>query len=343
MEEKISQIQNKTVIVAPLDWGLGHATRCIPIIKELLRNKNTCIIATSGRSLELLKQEFPTCIHEEIPAYGITYSKSAFGMFFKLLFQIPKSLITKNKESKIADSLVQKYSVDYIISDNRFGMYSKLCTSIFITHQIRIRLPLIIRWLEYPFFLINKRMISKFDECWIPDYPGTKNLSGILSHSWAVPHSHFIGPLTGRESTVCDGSFDVVAILSGPEPQRTMFENKLRAILPQLPYKSCLVRGVLASKNYSAQIGNCTIQTFATNSEINKLLCGSKLIISRAGYSSIMDYEKIGIKAILVPTPGQSEQEYLGKYLQHKPTYWCVSQSKLTKKLPEIIKEILGK
>lgn len=342
MEQRISDIQNKTVVVAPLDWGLGHATRCIPIIKELLKNNNTCIIATSGRSLELLKQEFPSCIYEEIPAYGITYSKSAFGMIWKLLFQIPKSLITKNKESKIADELVKKYNVDCIISDNRFGMYSKLCKSIFITHQIRIRLPLLFRWLEYPFYLINKRMISKFNECWIPDYAGTKNLSGILSHSWSVPHSHFIGPLTGRESTVCVNTFDVVAILSGPEPQRTIFENKLRAILPTLPYKSCLVRGVLASKNYSAQVGNCTIQTFATNSEINKLLCGSKLIISRAGYSSIMDYEKLGIKAVLVPTPGQSEQEYLGKYLQYKPNYWCINQCKLTKKLPEIIKEVLG-
>lgn len=343
MENRIAAIQNKTVIVAPLDWGLGHATRCIPIIRNLLQNNNSCIIATSGRSLELLKQEFPTCMHHEIPAYGITYSKNAFGMFFKLLVQIPKSLITKNKESKIADELVKEYAVDYIISDNRFGMYSKLCTSIFITHQIRIRLPLIIRWLEYPFFLINKQMISKFDECWIPDYEGTKNLSGILSHSWGVPHSFFIGPLTGRESTECVNTFDLVAILSGPEPQRTIFENKLRTILPTLSYKSCLVRGVLAAKNYSTSIGNCTIQTFATNTEINKLLCGSKLIISRAGYSSIMDYEKLGIKAILVPTPGQGEQEYLGKYLQHKPNYWCISQCSLTKKLPEIIKEVLGK
>ena len=322
MEQRISDIQNKTVVVAPLDWGLGHATRCIPIIKELLKNNNTCIIATSGRSLELLKQEFPNCIYEEIPAYGITYSKSAFGMIWKLLFQIPKSLITKNKESKIADELVKKYNVDCIISDNRFGMYSKLCKSIFITHQIRIRLPLLFRWLEYPFYLINKRMISKFNECWIPDYAGTKNLSGILSHSWSVPHSHFIGPLTGRESTECVNTFDVVAILSGPEPQRTIFENKLRHFT-YIAIQSCLF-GEFWQKNYLAQVGNCTIQTFATNSEINKLLCGSKLIISR-GYSSIMDYENWELKQFWF-LPQDKANKYLGKYLQHKPNYWCINQ-----------------
>jgi len=279
MENIVSEIKNKTVIVAPLDWGLGHATRCIPIIRELIANNNTCVIATSGRSLELLKQEFPQLTTEEIPSYGITYSKSAFGTFFKLLFQIPKSLITKNQESKIADVLVKKYSVDILISDNRFGMHSKLCKSIFITHQIRIRLPFIIRFLEYPFFIVNKTMISKFDECWIPDYPGSKNISGLLSHSWRISNSVFIGPLTGREITECSPEFDVVAILSGPEPQRSIFETQLRKVLPSMPYKSCIIRGVLSTKNNSTKVGNCKIQTFANNQEINKLLCGSKLII----------------------------------------------------------------
>lgn len=342
MEKIVSQIANKTVIIAPLDWGLGHATRCIPIIRELLKYDNRCIIATSGRSLELLKQEFPTLIFEEIPSYGITYGKNSFTTIFKLLFQIPKSIITKTIERKIADELVEKYSVDIIISDNRFGMHSELCKSIFITHQIRILLPFYIGFLEYPFFMVNRAMISKFDECWIPDYAGSKNLSGILSHSWSIPNTHFIGPISGREITNCEQKFDLVAILSGPEPQRSIFEAKLRSVLPSLPYKSCLVRGVLATKNHSVQVGNLTIQTFAMNAEINKLLCGSKLIISRAGYSSIMDYEKLGIKAILVPTPGQSEQVYLGKYLQYKSNYWFIQQSKLVKKLPEVIKEIIG-
>jgi len=343
MENLISSIQNKTVIVAPLDWGLGHATRCIPILHELIKNKNTVIIATSGRSLELLKQEFPALAFEEIPSYGITYSKSAFGMFLKLLIQIPKSLITKKKESIVADKLVKRYNAHLLISDNRFGMHSKHCKSIFITHQIRIRLPFLLRFLEYPFFIINRTMISKFDECWIPDYAGSKNLSGILSHSWSVPNSHFIGPLTGREKMICPQIYDIVAILSGPEPQRSMFETQLRTILPYLPYNSCLVRGVLAGKNYATKVGNCTIQTFATNNEINQLLNGSRIIISRAGYSSIMDYEKLAIKAILVPTPGQSEQEYLADYLAHTPNYWCVDQSKLSKKLPVYLKEVLIK
>ncbi|MCL2329631.1 MAG: glycosyltransferase [Bacteroidetes bacterium] len=335
------QIKNSTVIIAPLDWGLGHATRCIPIIKTLLNGKNRCIIASSGRSLELLKQEFPTLEFEEIPSYNITYGKNTFSTFFKLLVQIPKSLVVKSKEQSIANALAEKYNANVIISDNRFGMYSSKCKSIFITHQVRVRLPLVLRPFEFLFFQINKAMILKFDECWIPDYNGSKNISGILSHSWTVPNSYFIGPLSAREQVHSLRNYDVVAILSGPEPQRGIFEAILCRILPTLPYSSCLVRGVLAAHSQSTQVGNCVIQTFATNYEINQLLSGAKIIISRAGYSSIMDYEKLHLKAILVPTPGQTEQEYLGNYLREKTRYWTIAQNRLHKQLPKVLHEIL--
>lgn len=342
MKDRIAKIQNQTVIVSPLDWGLGHATRCIPIIKELKKQNNTCVIAASGRSLELLRQEFPELLYEEIPEYGISYSTNAFSTLFKLLLQVPKAFGTKKNEERVANELVQKYSATYIISDNRFGMHSSLCKSIYITHQLRIRLPFLLRWLEYLFYLVNKSFISRFDECWVPDYKGSKNLSGILSHSWTVPNAHFIGPLSGRKKIDCETEFDVVAILSGPEPQRGILESKLRAVLPSLPYKSCLIRGVVAPRNSATKVGNCKIQTFATNNEITKLICGSRLVIARAGYSSIMDFEKLQCKAILVPTPGQSEQVYLGKYLEPKEHYWCISQRKIEKQLRCCIDEVLG-
>ncbi len=341
MHSRVTNIKGKTVIIAPLDWGLGHATRCIPIIREL-EKENKVIIATSGRALELLRQEFPKMEYETIPDYNISYGKSKVTTFLKLIMQIPKSLIIKNKESILADELVKKHSVDIIISDNRFGMYSNLCKSIFVTHQVRIRLPKLLRIFEYPFFMVNKIMISKFNECWIPDYEGSKNLSGILSHSWQVPNMFYIGPLTGREFTHSPEQYDFVAILSGPEPQRGILEKELRAVLPNLSYNSCIIRGVVASKNNSTKVGNCKIQTFATNEEINHYLCSSKFVISRAGYSSIMDYEKLGVKAILVPTPGQPEQIYLSKHLGHKDNYWFIPQTKLQKKLPKIIHEVLS-
>ena len=339
--DRIADIQNQVVVISPLDWGLGHATRCIPIIKELIENNNTCIVAASGRSYELLKQEFPNITHEQIPEYGISYSTNALTTFFKLFLQIPKAFNTKTNEEHIANELVQKYSATYLIADNRFGMHSSLCKSIFITHQIRIRLPFLVRWMERIFFWVNKSIISEFDECWIPDYSGSKNLSGILSHSWTIPNSYFIGPLSGRTHIDCKPEFDIVAILSGPEPQRGIFEKELRAILPNLPYKSCIIRGVVAAHNKSTKIGNCNIQTFATNEEINQLICGSRLVISRAGYSSIMDYETLKCKAILVPTPGQSEQIYLGHYLEAKDRYWCIKQRRLQKDLEHCIAEIL--
>jgi hypothetical protein len=123
-----------------------------------MQNGNKCIIASSGRSLELLKQEFPTLVHEQIPEYGISYSTNAVSTFFKLLIQIPKAYNIKINEERLANTLVEKYNATYLIADNRFGMHSKLCKSIFITHQIRVRLPWIFRFLEYPFHLVNRQL-----------------------------------------------------------------------------------------------------------------------------------------------------------------------------------------
>ncbi|MDR2963359.1 MAG: hypothetical protein LBU90_06995 [Bacteroidales bacterium] len=337
----MQHIENSTVIVAPLDWGLGHASRCIPIIKTLLAHNNRCIIASSGRALALLRLEVPALEYEELPAYNIRYGRNTFSTFFKLLAQIPKALKIKQKEQNIANTLVQKYHANYIISDNRFGMYSPLCTSIFVTHQIRIRLPLLLQAFEYLFFMANKRMIAHFNECWIPDYEGSQNLSGILSHSWKIPNTYYIGMLSARERVNVSKNYDIVCILSGPEPQRGLFETALLEILPQLPYTSCVVQGIVSEEHTTTHTGNCEIRPFSTNKDINQLLCSAKIIVSRAGYSSLMDYEKLHLRAILVPTPGQSEQKYLSKYVGKNHRYFHISQRDLRKKLPVLLHKIV--
>ncbi len=338
MTNSLSKIQNQIVVVAPLDWGLGHATRCIPVIKQLRENKNICVIASSGKAFLLLKKEFPNEIFEELPAYNIRYGKTSFSTLWKLLLQIPKAFRVKKQEQKRTQEIVEKYAVTTIISDNRFGVQSPLCKNIFVTHQLRIRLPFAIRFFEKFFFWANKSIIKKYDECWIPDYEGEENLSGLLSHSWEVPHSKFIGPLSARESVNCEKQYDIAVILSGPEPQKSLLENEVRFILENSSYNVCFVNSnenIVDSqkiKNYSHQL---------TNEEISSIICKSKIVISRAGYSSIMDYEKLSCKAILVPTPGQSEQEYLASYLVTKEKYQFVLQKNLKKELISLLHKSL--
>lgn len=338
MTNFLSEIKNQIVVVAPLDWGLGHATRCIPIIKQLKENQNTCIIASSGNALLLLQKEFPSEIFEELPAYNIKYGKTSFSTLWKLLLQIPKALRVKSQEQKRTQEIVEKYAVSTIISDNRFGVQSLSCKNIFITHQLRIRLPFAIRFFEKFFYWVNKSIIEKYDECWIPDYEGEDNLSGLLSHSWEVLHSKFIGPLSAKESVNCEKQYDVAVILSGPEPQKSLLENELHSILETLPHKVFFANSC-GSYRDNQLIVNCSHQL--TNEEISSILCKSKIVISRAGYSSIMDYEKLGCNAILVPTPGQSEQEYLASYLATKEKYQFVLQKNLKKELISLLQKSL--
>lgn len=338
MTNFLSEIKNQIVVVAPLDWGLGHATRCIPIIKQLKENQNTCIIASSGNAFSLLQKEFPNDILEELPAYNIKYGKTSFTTLCKLLFQIPKALRVKKQEQKQIQKIVDKYSVTTIISDNRFGIYSSLCKNIFVTHQLRVRLPFVLRFLEKIFYWTNKSIIAKYDECWIPDYEGEDNLSGLLSHSWNVPHAKFIGPLSAKERIECEKLYDIAVILSGPEPQKSLLENELHSILETLPHKVFFANSC-GSYRDNQLIVNCSHQL--TTEEISSIICESKIVISRAGYSSIMDYEKLRCKALLVPTPGQSEQEYLASYLVTKEQYQFVLQKNLKKELISLLQKSL--
>lgn len=338
MTNFLSDIQNQIVVVSPLDWGLGHATRCIPIIKQLKLNGNTCIIASSGNAFSLLQKEFPNDILEELPAYNIKYGKTSFTTLCKLLFQIPKALRVKKQEQKQIQKIVDKYSVTTIISDNRFGIYSSLCKNIFVTHQLRVRLPFVLRFLEKIFYWTNKSIIAKYDECWIPDYEGEDNLSGLLSHSWNVPHAKFIGPLSAKERIECEKLYDIAVILSGPEPQKSLLERELHSILEPSTYKIIFANSC-GSYRDNQLIVNCSHQL--TTEEISSIICESKIVISRAGYSSIMDYEKLRCKALLVPTPGQSEQEYLASYLVTKEQYQFVLQKNLKKELISLLQKSL--
>jgi len=212
------------IIVAPLNWGLGHATRCIPVIKALLEQNFTPIIASDGAALQLLRLEFPLIKSYQLPSYGIQYPKNGKSFTSKLLFQLPKIYKAVKEEKKVISKIVEKENIIGIISDNRLGVRSKKVTSVYITHQVKVLSGLT------TFFSgkLHQRIFAKFDYCWIPDYEGEQNLAGKLSHSHDNNlNCHYINPISRFRYEKREKKYDLLVLLSGPEPQRTILEEKL--------------------------------------------------------------------------------------------------------------------
>ncbi len=325
---------NKNVLVCPLDWGIGHATRCVPVIKELIASGAHVFIAADNQPLAFLMKEFPDLEFVKFPGFNIYYPENG-SMIIKMLLSLPKFLKEIKKENRLLAQIIADKNIDVVISDNRFGLWNKSVKTVFITHQLAIKCPKHFIFLEYLLFRINRRYINRYNECWVPDFDTYINLSGDLSHKRAKNrNTFFIGPLS-RFSVYKSKSAndvqenDIIAILSGPEPQRTIFENILTKQLLELPdLKAIIVRGKPDAEYSFKKNGNIEIYPHLDTKTLLEKIYSAKLVICRSGYSSIMDLAVIGAKAVLVPTPGQTEQEYLAKYFMNKNIFFALSQKR---------------
>lgn len=305
--------EKKTILVAPLHWGLGHATRCIPIINALIENDYTPLLASDGAALELLRKEFPNLESIELPSYQITYAKKASGFKWKLLFDSPKMLKAINDEKKVVKQLVAEGRIDGIISDNRLGVRNKKVPSAFITHQLNV-LTGNTTWLSTK---MHFDIIKKFDICWVPDIAGVNNLSGKLGHPEKLPeHVKYIGPLSRMKKRPLEKKYDILVLLSGPEPQRTILEEKLMLELKNSEKKILFVLGKVEEKKLAYNEENFRVYNFMGSRALEKAINESEVVISRSGYTTIMDLAVLEKKAFFIPTPGQFEQEYLAKRLK---------------------------
>lgn len=295
----------KRILVAPLDWGIGHSTRCIPVINALISNNYEVILAADSRPLHLLSNEFPQLEMIRFEGYNIKYSKY-LPMSLSMIFQIPKILWNIKKENATLEDIIKEYRIDGVISDNRFGLYSKKVPCVFITHQLEIKTPSFTESIRN----FNYQYINKFDACWVMDDEKI-NLAGTLSKPNSLPNNtHYIGIQSRFEKQEIEKKYDFLAIVSGPEPQRTILEKGLIRALKDRKEKSLIVLGK-PELNTSNQIGSLTIKSHLDAKDLNTAISQSELIICRSGYSTVMDLAKLGKKAIFIPTPGQTEQEYL--------------------------------
>jgi len=316
------------ILVTPLNWGLGHATRCIPIINELISLNCEVFVAASGDSYFLLKKEFPTAIILHIPGYKIKYSRNKKWLPFKLFLQSPQFFFSICKEYLWLKKTIKKYRINAVISDNRFGMHAKNIPCVYITHQLLIRTGN--TFSEKFLQKIHYFFIKRFNCCWVPDYE-KNGIAGELSHQANMPGNVlYAGPLSrfGIEKNM-PVIYEVIISISGPEPQRTIFE---KIILSQIKFtnkKILVVRGLPGENTpLMPETASVKIVNHLSSYNLNKAFQQSEIIICRSGYTTIMDLAKLGKKAVLVPTPGQTEQEYLAHYLMKNNFFYSVDQDK---------------
>ncbi|TDN95251.1 uncharacterized protein (TIGR00661 family) [Salegentibacter sp. 24] len=303
-------MNKKRILVAVLNWGLGHATRCIPIINELQKNDFEVLIASDGSALELLKKEFPSMENFILPSYHISYSKSGSSFKWKLIAESPRIFKAIKQEKKIIESLVKEYHINGIISDNRPGCRYKHIKCAFITHQFNV----LSGNTTYLSSKLHQKYISNFDECWIPDVAGIHNLSGVMGHMKEMPKNvKYIGPLSRFHKLPQKTKYKYAIILSGPEPQRTILEEKLLVAFEKSDKKIIFIRGVIDDTVNSSVNKNIVIKNYLTSKELERAILSSEIVICRSGYSSIMDLAKLEKKVFFIPTPGQFEQEYLAR------------------------------
>lgn len=317
------------ILVAPLDWGLGHATRCIPLIQALLQAGCRVSLAADGPQATLLQQAFPELTIHTLPGYGIHFGKG--NVLRSLLLQVPAILRAIRTEHAWLQQLQSTHHFDAVISDNRYGLYHAACPSILVTHQLQPAMPKGWGWLQGLARKFFYQRIEKFTACWVPDEENaTSALSGILGHPSVMPRIpvHYLGWLSRMQTQPEQATaYEVMILLSGPEPQRSMLENRLLQQLVHFPQKAILVRGLPnADAALSINLPHVTVHNHLPTAALQTAMLQTAYIVCRGGYSTLMDAFTLSKKCLLIPTPGQTEQEYLAQTLQAKQQAMCFSQ-----------------
>jgi UDP:flavonoid glycosyltransferase YjiC (YdhE family) len=327
-------MRSRRILVAPINWGLGHATRCIPIIRKLQERGFTPILASDGAALQLLQKEFPQLKSFELPPYNITYTRRGSLLKWKLLLDTPSILKNIKKEKQATRALVEDLNLDGIISDSRFGVRHKHIPKVFITHQLNV----LSGNTTFLSSRVHQRYMQKYDECWVPDVPGKGNLSGYLGHvKEPGAHIRYLGIISRFSKRETNPLYHYTVLLSGPEPQRSILEVILLREFEQIQVKTLFIRGVITNQSLTSRNANLEIVNYLYGEELEKALNNSSVIISRPGYTTLMDLAKLEKKAFFIPTPGQFEQEYLAARMFKMGTApFCRQEDFNLKKLEEV-------
>ena len=332
--------RDKRILFAVLGWGLGHATRSIPLIREE-SEKHRLIIASSGAALRLLQDEFPDLDAVEFPDYDIYYPNNKYLVIPSLGLQLPKILVQLFREFRLTQKLVSKYHIQRIISDCCYGVFSTQVPCFFITHQLRFMLTGLLRCLVIPSEWFNRYMFRHYKRIIVPDTIQHNNLAGSLAHSGSIathPKLFYLGILSSVQKQDLNEDIDILFSVSGPEKQRTRFEKLIFNQLPHVPGKKVVVLGKPGGSASGEKHKDTIKFNYADRQLMNELMNRAKLIVCRPGYSTVMELVALNKSALFIPTPGQAEQEYLGRYYQQTGLFQVANQNHLD--LPNVIGKI---
>jgi len=363
--------KTKNILICPLEWGLGHATRMIPVAAELLKQNHNVILASGEEHLSLLRNELPGCSFLCFPGFKPEYSHH-LPQYVSVLLKIPLLACHVILEHFRLKKIIQLYSIDIVISDNRFGLWNRCIKSVYVTHMPLIPFPRKMKFLEPLGVFIHRQIIRKYDLCFIPDLPGDKNLSGRLSHGISLPRNvRYIGilsrfttledenpqtpqgglnnvlkvppspsrsrfgearsgvpiaPDSYRDGIGVDFRYNTI-ILSGPEPQKEILKQNLIRLFKDKEIVTLIFEGKPEKPEETGRTGNIILYGHLSSNRMKSILSGSEGIISRSGYTTVMDLVSLNCRALLIPTPGQTEQEYLAEYMSEKGYFSAVRQT----------------
>lgn len=322
----------KRILIAPLDWGMGHTTRCVPIIQYLKKQGHQIILAGNKQQINWFKKSIDFVEYVDLEGYNIRYAASRFWFIPRLMLQIPNIFKTIKKEHLWLQQIIDEKQIDLVISDHRYGLFSSKVKSIFLTHQLQI-ISGWGSWADYFLLKFHFKMLSRFDEIGIIDVENINfSLAGRLSHPQKMPiKSVYWGWLSHlyQENIVSNKNEYILVLLSGIEPQRTRLQHLLWQQLASTKQKVHFVLGKSEFDKNQTCPENFIIHKEISSSELRDLMMNACLVVCRSGYSSIMDLVAVGQRALLIPTPGQTEQEYLGSFLKQKDSFEIVAENHL--------------
>lgn len=316
------------ILVAPLDWGLGHATRCIPLVHTLLHQGHQVRLGGSGASGKILAAEFPDLPFDEIPSHEIQYASTKRRFGSAMLCQLPKLFRQIRQERLWLREYLQRYPIDVVLSDNRYGLHHPSTYNVLITHQLEPRSG-IAKWADRILHVLGDQVLKHFNVCWVPDHADYPTLSGALGHpkrKLPIP-IRYIGPLTRFHVADCPiEEKKICIVISGPEPQRTLLEQKCIRELAQWDGTIILTRGLPTGSTHLTLPVNWQAFDHLPTKQLQQEIASSEWVVARSGYSTLMDLSALKKKAILIPTPGQPEQEYLADWIGSQGLARCIDQ-----------------
>lgn len=321
-------LEPKKILIAPLDWGLGHTARCIPLIRYIMSLGRTPLVAGNASQQSFIRETFENIDFIHLPGYDITYSKWNRFLQAGLLFQLPGICKTINSEHKWLQELSQNLQIDGIISDNRYGLFHSQIPSVIMTHQLLVQSGMgsatdrMVQKIHYSY-------LQRFNNVWVVDNPGIPNLAGKLSQTRMLPRgTKYIGLLSRFENIEKEklAGDNLLVVLSGPEPQRTILSGILWQQVLDYGGNVVFIEGSESAIPPPVIPPHITYHKRLTDQYLTPLLRNAGIVICRSGYSTLMDLVAVQKKAILIPTTGQTEQEYLARYLNEQGIFYTAKQ-----------------